>query len=59
MDYQLNRRKKNIFVFINQGIGIDLALKVFIVEKSGSRGGCFKRLVCIFFNIEMTEIVFL
>ena len=38
-------------------MGVDLALKVFLAEKSGGMGGCFKRLRCIF-DIEMREIAF-
>ena len=58
MDYQINRRK-NIFVFLTKGIGLDLALKVFLTEKVGGREGCFLEIDVYFFNIEMREIVFL
>ena len=39
MDYQLNRRKKNIFIFLTKCIGVDFALKVFLAEKMGEGEG--------------------
>ena len=57
MDYQLNRRKKNIFVLLTKCIGVDLALRVFLAEKSGGRRECFNDLRCIFY-VGMREIVF-
>ena len=52
MDYQLNRWEKISFALITKCIGVDLALKNFLPEKSGGRGECFKGLRRIF-HIEM------
>ena len=49
MDYQLNRRKKNDFVFINQCIGVDLALKVFLSENKWGKGKMFQVTEIYFF----------
>ena len=56
VDYQLNRRKKNIFVFINQRYRWDL--KFFLLKKWG-QGRVFQETGVYIFIIERREIVFL
>ena len=51
MDYQLNRRKKNITVFITKCISVDLALNVVLAKKCG-KGKVFQEIeMYVFFFI--------
>ena len=57
MDYQQNRREKNILFLLTKCIGVALALKVFLAEKMWGKGSVFQ-VIGIYFYFEMREIVF-